>query len=99
MGVKKMSNENLENMNQWKEEIIVEGTRYQLRKTTAPSGQVFFNIFGGFSGIVKKHPLRIPVNSLSDLQELRDLCDFVISDPDLKKLFMSNSSMKFKKYP
>jgi len=83
---------------QWKEEIILEGTRYQLRKTTAPSGQVFFNIFGGFSGIDKKHPLRIPINSLADLQELRDMCDFILNDTDLKKLFTSNS-MRFKKYP
>jgi len=98
-----MSNENPENMEQekstWKEEVIVEGEKYQLRKTVAPSGQVFFNIFGGFSGLGKKHPLRIPVNSLSDLQELRDLCDFILSDNDLKKLFTANSTARFKKYP
>ena len=89
-----MSNENPE----WKEEIIVQGEKYQLRKTIAPSGQVFLNIFAGFSGLGKKHPLRIPVNNLSDLQELRDLCDFVMNDEDLKKLF-TNSTARFKKYP
>lgn len=91
--VTQIENKNNESK-QWREEIILEGSRYQIRRSIAPSGTVFISLFGGFGG---NKPLRVPISSLSDVQEIRDMMDFILNDEDLKKLFVDNSKQKFKK--
>lgn len=92
--IEEKTNNEQQQKGSWKEEIILEGSRYQIRRSIAPSGAVFISLFGGFGG---NKPLRVPISSLSDVQEIRDMMDFILSDKDLKALFVDNSKQKFKK--